>query len=278
MKRLVLFFAAAVAAFPQNEQPNVTNTRFSVQSFSGDLSSQIRATSPSWFGYAIKTVGSGRQCCGCDECSGGGCRLERGETFVKNSKTTALVELEGSKTAAVLVRVSDNKLDKIRLYSLACPLDAGGLPFVWLSGVPVDASVAWLKAVVTGNSTGHLSDSAVFVISQHDSAEALDYLIDAAKHDNSSHVRSQALFWLAQKAGARSASVINNAIENDPDTSVKRQAVFALSRLPADEAIPKLIDLAHNHRNPEVRKQAFFWLGQSGDPRALAFIEQVLTK
>jgi hypothetical protein len=27
----------------------------------------------------------------------------------------------------------------------------------------------------------------------------------------------------------------------------------------------------------EVRKQAMFWLGQTGDPRALAFFEDVLT-
>jgi len=52
--------------------------------------------------------------------------------------------------------------------------------------------------------------------------------------------------------------------------------VFALSQLPHDEAVPKLIEVARNQRNPQVRKQAFFWLGQSGDPRALAFIEQTL--
>ncbi|MGH9567408.1 MAG: hypothetical protein ACRD4I_15610 [Candidatus Angelobacter sp.] len=27
-----------------------------------------------------------------------------------------------------------------------------------------------------------------------------------------------------------------------------------------------------------MRKQAFFWLGQSKDPRALDFLEEVLTK
>ena len=69
-----------------------------------------------------------------------------------------------------------------------------------------------------------------------------------------------------------------NAIQNDPDTEVKKKAVFALSQLPKDDGVPKLIEVARTQRNPEVRKQAFFWLGQSGDPRALAFIEQVLTK
>jgi len=54
--------------------------------------------------------------------------------------------------------------------------------------------------------------------------------------------------------------------------------VFALSQLPRDEGVPKLIEVARSQKNPEVRKQAFFWLGQSHDPRALAFIEEILAK
>ena len=57
---------------------------------------------------------------------------------------------------------------------------------------------------------------------------------------------------------------------------VKRQAVFALSQLPQEQAVPRLIDVARNNRSPDVRKQAMFWLGQSQDPRALAFFEEVL--
>jgi hypothetical protein len=42
------------------------------------------------------------------------------------------------------------------------------------------------------------------------------------------------------------------------------------------EGVTRLIEVARNNRNPEVRKQAMFWLGQSQDPRALAFFEEVL--
>ena len=52
--------------------------------------------------------------------------------------------------------------------------------------------------------------------------------------------------------------------------------MFALSQLPRDESVRRLIDVARTNRNPEVRKQAMFWLGQSQDPRALAFFEEVL--
>ena len=81
---------------------------------------------------------------------------------------------------------------------------------------------------------------------------------------------------LAQKAGKKAQSAITGAIQNDPDTEVKKKAVFALSQMPNDEGIPKLIEVAETNKNAEVRKQAMFWLGQSGDPRALAFFERVL--
>ena len=59
---------------------------------------------------------------------------------------------------------------------------------------------------------------------------------------------------------------------------VQTQAVFALTQMPDGQGTTRLIEVARTNRNPEVRKQAMFWLGQSHDPRALAFIEKVLTE
>jgi hypothetical protein len=42
--------------------------------------------------------------------------------------------------------------------------------------------------------------------------------------------------------------------------------------------VPLLIQTARTNKNPVVRKQAMFWLGQSKDPRALAFFEEILGK
>lgn len=117
-----------------------------------------------------------------------------------------------------------------------------------------------------------------FAISQSRDPEAVQELIRTAHQDRSSDVRGQALFWMAQQAGNKIAAEINRAIDEDPETDVKKKAVFALSQMPEDEGIPKLIEVARSHRNPVVRKEAVFWLGQSKDPRALAFIEQVLLK
>ena len=88
-------------------------------------------------------------------------------------------------------------------------------------------------------------------------------------------MRGTALFWVAQRAGDKAVGTLTLALE-DPETEVRKKAVFALSQLPKDEGVPKLIDVARNHRDAAVRKQAMFWLGQSRDPRALAFFETIL--
>ena len=106
----------------------------------------------------------------------------------------------------------------------------------------------------------------------------IDTLLELARRDPSAKVRGQALFWLGQKAGARATAALETAVSDDPDREVRKKAVFAISQLPKDEGVPRLIALARTHRDPGVRKQAMFWLGQSGDARAVAFFEDVLTK
>jgi hypothetical protein len=342
MKTLALLIVAS-GAFAQSGQPTVANAQFETRAFTGNLESQIRAASPTWFGYAIKTMRGDRQnCCwnGNSQCA---CSLEgKNGVTVSGTNSSGPVQLEGSDTLAVLFRVTNNAVEKIQAYTLSCSLDAGGLPFVWLTGVPARASLPYLQKLVATGVSNRPADGAIFAIAQHDDPqadtileqltrpaeaehirekttfwlgasrgargvtilknvmagdpsehvrdkavfalsiskqpEALDTLIQSAKTDASPHVRGQAIFWLAQKAGKRASSTITDAIENDPDTSVKKRAVFALSQLPKDEGVPKLIEVARSQRNPEVRKQAFFWLGQSRDPRALEFIQDILTK
>ena len=102
-------------------------------------------------------------------------------------------------------------------------------------------------------------------------------LIRMAHDDRAPGVRGQALFWMAQKAGSKIVADLAGSIENDPDTEVKKRAVFALAQIQNGEGIPKLIEVARTNRNAAVRKQAVFWLGQSHDPRALSFLQDVLT-
>jgi hypothetical protein len=273
MKCLAALLLATAALLAQNQTPNIVNARFDTRPFSGDLRSQVNSTVPAWFGYAIKTRpgnGDSRWC--------NGTRLENSSGGDATPRSQRPIALEGNAESVLLFRAEKNRISKVRIFSMDCALDAGGLPFTWITNVPAPQSVKFLRELIHQNGANDVENGSILALSLEDDPAALDALIDLAKNDPSTHIREQALFWLAQKAGARASATIENAIVNDPDAAVKKHAVFALSQLPRDEAVPKLIEVARTQRDPEVRKQAFFWLGQSKDPRALAFFEQVLGK
>jgi len=360
---------AAARAFGQT-QPSVpahlVNARIVARSAAPGLEQAFRAIEsaqgePAWIAYAVPAFpGRHEMCCGSyhgdDASCCGRCRLE-GEShqgFTMNDHVPESVKLEEPQQALVLYRIEGKKVEKIRVFSLDCELDAGGRTVYWLADVKPEESVRWLASLVATQKAENEDDSdwrrladgammaiavhadpaadaaleqfvaasrperlrekaafwlgaergrrgfevldrlvrhdpsdqfrekAVFAIFVSKEPKATDTLIEVARNDSSGHVRGQALFWLAQKAGrkteeGKAATAIRQAIDNDPETEVKKKAVFALSQLPKDQGVPLLIQVARTNRNPAVRKQAMFWLGQSGDSRALAFFEDVLS-
>jgi HEAT repeat protein len=146
----------------------------------------------------------------------------------------------------------------------------------WLGNARGRRGFEILSRMLRDDPSDKVREQAIFALTQSKEPEALNLMIKTAHDDKSAHVRGQALFWLAHKAGDKVTAAIQNALENDPDTEVKKKAVFALTQLPNHEGTPLLIQVARTNRNPAVRKQAVFWLGQSKDPRALSFLEDVL--
>jgi hypothetical protein len=287
----------AAAGATADVPPNVVNARVETRAADAGLDAALRAAvaaarGPAWIGYAVPTEGRHQMCCwdsGDDAGSGcGGCRLEgkgaftaRGGGNDARGERRGTVALEGGETVVVLFRAEGGQLDRLRTFSADCALDAGGLPFVWLTGVRPAQSVQLLRSLVGSGLSGgkpgqRIEDQALAALAFHAEPTAVPALIALARQDASAHTRGQALFWLSQRAGSKAAGAITRAIEDDPETEVKKRAVFALSQLPRDEGVPLLIDTARRNRNPAVRKQAMFWLGQSKDPRALTFFEEVL--
>ena len=218
-----------------------------------------------WVGYRVPKIPGNQTMCGSE-----------------HERTTRVV-LEGAREIEVLARIENGALTRLRTVTPDCEIDATGATLVWLTGVTPAESAAWLASLVDAaagsrESTNRVADPALAALAMQAGDGAADALVAAAKANASTRVRGQALFWLAQRAGAVAIATIANAVDTDPETEVKKRAVFALSQLPKDEGVPKLIEVAKSHRNPEVRKQAFFWLGQSKDPRAVQFFEDILLK
>ena len=147
----------------------------------------------------------------------------------------------------------------------------------WLGNARGQRGFEVVSRILREDPNDKIREHAIFALTQSQEPEAMNAVVRAAHDDKSPHVRGQALFWLAQKAAQKTAqAAISDAIANDPETEVKKRAVFALTQIPAGEGVPLLIQVARNNQNAAVRKQAMFWLGQSKDPRALAYIEEVL--
>jgi len=127
---------------------------------------------------------------------------------------------------------------------------------------------------------GSAGREAIFPATLADSATVWPSLVRLARSDaRPRETRRQAVFWLSQLAeGAVTPSLDSLARDGAVDRDVREQAVFALSQRPRDEGVPALIRIARSSHDSEVRRKALFWLGQSGDPRAIALFEEMLSR
>jgi hypothetical protein len=240
-----------------------------------------------WVEYRVPMAGgSRRMCCfdstaqrGADCC--GRCQLEGHDGVVLNSRNpsepaAARIVVEPPSEMRVFARIENHSVTRLRVFSLDCDVDADGAAVTTLTGIAVDDSAAWLAALVRAGGDMFVQMPALSALALHPGNAADAALVALARTDQRPRIRGQALFWLAQRAGDEAVRTIAGAVNDDPEIDVKRRAVFALSQLPRGEGLPLLIDLARTHRLPEVRRQAMFWLGQSKDPRAVDFFEQIL--
>ena len=140
-----------------------------------------------------------------------------------------------------------------------------------------DAGAWFARLAETG--TGKVAREAVTVATLADSSTVWPTLLRIAKDSGrETELRKSAVFWIGQAASDAAAALNGLAEDEDGDIEVRKQAVFALSQRPNGEGVPVLLSIARGKLDARVRRQAIFWLGQSGDPRALSYFEEVLTK
>jgi hypothetical protein len=134
-----------------------------------------------------------------------------------------------------------------------------------------------LRSLIASEKDSQTRQSFVTSLAQTRQPGTADALLALAQNDADPKVRAEAVYWYPQRAGAGAVNAVTAILDKDTDDNVKRRAVSGLGRLPNDQGVPTLIDLAKSPKsNPVVRKQAVTVLGQSKDPRAVAYLEQLL--
>jgi hypothetical protein len=151
-----------------------------------------------------------------------------------------------------------------------------------LGAVAAPEAAAYLMSL-GARGTARASAKAIFPAVLADSATVWPELLAIARDTDtrSRSTRQEALLWLSRFASAATAGRRNDPFaEQDEhageDEELKVHAVFVLSQLSGRRGIADLLEIARTNPSPRVRAQAMFWLGQSGDPRAIALFESVL--
>src|ERR1041385_2825207 len=156
-----------------DQQPRVINGRLDPQAAGSSLDAAFHRlvaaqTEPAWIGYSVATVTNGngdrRFCCNGDTWISDGivisngrlatCGLEPGDRSVRSSQGQAVpnqgpIRLEGPESMVVLYRVEDKAVQRIRIFSPDCELDAGGRTIHWLDPVSGADSVRLLTTFVS---------------------------------------------------------------------------------------------------------------------------------
>ncbi|TPW16481.1 MAG: hypothetical protein FD129_719, partial [bacterium] len=146
----------------------------------------------------------------------------------------------------------------------------------WIGQDKSPESLEFLKAIYAKETEDDLKENILFSISQHQSEASSDWLLGRARDPKESmDVRKNAIFWLGQ-TGALGGTELKEIYRTTSDTEMKQQIIFVASQQSSDESVDLLLEIAKSDLNKEMRRQAIFWLGQSGDERALKYLESLV--
>jgi HEAT repeat protein len=303
----IILFGICAAPAAAQQPPRIINGRVTTQAAASPLADGVRTlagsrTEPAWIGYSVPVVaGERRMCCGGDGStyiSGSvvmvdgqvwsPCRLEprtdntqtsRGNTAP--STPAAPVQLEAPDQVAVLLRVADRRVERIRVFSPDCELDAGGREVIWLQNVRPAESIAMLESLATTDAAerrDRVVDGAVSAIALHRDTAADAALERFVAPTQPVSLRRKVTFWLGNARGARGLALLQRIVRDDPSTEVRKGAVFGVSQSREPGAFDALATLARSDASSVIRSEAVFWIAQENHPRSPAVILEALEK
>ena len=272
------------------DMPRVESSQAETRAVAGTLEATFRAIlaqaeKPEWVGYSVDDISSERSmCCGNwnDGAGCGTCRLENDHNWTSGStrsdnQASSTVKLEGARRLVVLFRLEAKQVDRIRVASEDCTLDAGGLPFLWLTGVKPAESVALLTTYVQGaeferHEHHNIGQGALTAIALQADASAGRAMESFVKPEQREELRKQAAFWLGVARGKEGLNALQHMAKSDPSSDVRAHVTFALSVSHEPGAIEEMIRMAHDDTSSHVRGQALFWLAQKAGKKAVGTI------
>jgi TolA-binding protein len=208
---------------------------------------------------------------------------DRAEVFlvdlIKDSKDD---ELQRRALFSLSQRRSERAQQAVRDYATradASP-DVRQQAVFWIGQRRSEENAKFLRDLFTRTTDGELREKILFSLSQMKGFGNEQFVLQqSANTQLSLELRKQALFWAAQ-SGAVSTATLGELYGKTSDREMRDQVIFTLSQRGNKDpgAVDKLLEIAKSEPDRELRKRAIFWLGQSKDPRAAQFLQQIIEK
>ena len=244
------------AGLPLLAQPKLlvnaqTDTKSAAPGLEQTLRPLIAAPQPAWIAYRVPSVRAGL---GCD--------------YVRDGwNQPGIIHLEPPDHAVILFRVEGGELQRVRTLSPDCQIDAGNLPFHWLTDVKPAESVAFLSNLA--DKRDRYSDSAMTAISLHSDPSAEATLKRYLAPNQPSVVRVRAVNWFGD-------AVLKDLAANDPDERVRERAISRLGSSRDPAAVDAVIPLARKDPNARIRSAAISALQHRGGAKVLEVYKETI--
>lgn len=158
------------------------------------------------------------------------------------------------------------------------PVEARADAIFWLGQEGRGENAAYLRSLYAQLDNDDLKEKDIFSISQIGGTDNLNWLMDLAANDQEDvDMRKKALFWAGQSNDV-SLERLTALYDRMKDQDMKEQMIFVYSQRHEGQALDKLIDIAKHDTDPELRKKAIFWIGQSRDPKAVQYLQEVVSQ
>jgi hypothetical protein len=277
---VAVVLGASVLAMP-SQAPKVVNAQFHTEPAGAGLSATVdrfqHSNGPLWLGYEVPALSRSRfsVCSGDTQSSGeDGCcgeyRLEDSDNTFRSSDGDDRVETR----VDILLRIDQGTVQKVRFVGVGCRLNAGGLPFTWLTDVQPDDSVAFLSGLTTAGKR-HLTDEALAAIAMHAAGKATAALVAFASSSNPLWLREKAAFWLGAERGHDGLLALEHLM-GDSDPEFRKKETFDISVNHDPAALDDLIRMAKSDTDTGVREQGIFWIAQKAGAKAVATLNEVV--
>jgi hypothetical protein len=135
-----------------------------------------------------------------------------------------------------------------------------------------------VSRAIAGEPNAQARQRLVSALRQSSDPAAAQTLLTLAQTDANEHVRAEAILSYAVLAGAPGIPRVIDLATKDASADVQRRAIGGVARLPADVAVPALLAVARGNTAFAMRKEAVAALSRADDPRATAYLEEIVAR